>query len=186
MTVTSTNRINTYSGSGSSGPFSYTFRIFQNSDLAVFVTLANGTIVPFTLGVDYTMTGAGNGAGGTVTTTSPVASGTTLTLERTLLVEQLSDFRNQGEFFPADYEDALDYGIMVSQQLADGVASLVNEVTTINTSVTTLTTENLKDIRHFQKDADAITRCSVRGLISSGQASRSRQRLAQRMMKAIR
>ena len=52
--------------------------------------------------------------------------------------------------------------------------------------VTTLTAENKKDIRHFQKDADAITRCSVRGLISSGQASRSRQRLAQRMMKAIR
>lgn len=140
MTVTSTNRINTYSGAGTTGPFSYTFRIFQNSDLEVFVTLANGTIVPLVLGTDYTMTGAGQLVGGTVTTTNPVAVGTTLTLERTLLVEQLSDFRNQGEFFPADYEDALDYGIMVSQQLSDGVASLLSDVTTINTNITTINT----------------------------------------------
>ena len=43
MTISSTTVRNSYSGDGSTTTFSYTFKIFQDSDIQVIIRSANGT-----------------------------------------------------------------------------------------------------------------------------------------------
>lgn len=40
-------------------------------------------------------------------------------------------------------------------------------------------------ILHWQKDADAITRCAVQGFITSATAERARRKLVQRIAKGL-
>jgi hypothetical protein len=42
------------------------------------------------------------------------------------------------------------------------------------------------DLLHWQKDADAITRLAIRGVITDSQARAGRQKLVQRIAKAAR
>ena len=42
-----------------------------------------------------------------------------------------------------------------------------------------------KDVAHFQADADAITRLGIRGLLSDAEKRRARQRLIDRIAKAV-
>ncbi|HEY2851126.1 MAG TPA: glycosyl hydrolase family 28-related protein [Gemmatimonadaceae bacterium] len=120
MTVTSTNTRNDYLGSGTTGPFAFNYKIFAATHLNVFTTDLLGNVTQLNYPADFTVSAGGIGAknGGSITTTNAVTSGWTLTIERVVPLVQDSDFRNQGEFFPEDYEDALDYGMMVDQQLA--------------------------------------------------------------------
>jgi hypothetical protein len=132
MTVTSTNSRNDYQGSGSTGPFAYTYRIFAATDLLVTKTDVHGITTTLTWLNDFTVTGVNNASGGTVTLGTALAVNESLTIRRVLAVKQLSDFRNQGEFFPADYEAALDYGIMVSQQFTNDDDAAVRLAETID------------------------------------------------------
>lgn len=74
--------------------------------------------------VNYTVTGLGNPAGGTVTyptSGGPLAAGSTTVIERFVAEVQQTDLINQGGAYPQDIEDALDYQTMISQQLQDQV-----------------------------------------------------------------
>lgn len=42
------------------------------------------------------------------------------------------------------------------------------------------------DLEHFQRDADSITRLSVRGLITDAAKNAARQKLMERIVKAVR
>ena len=81
-TVAVTTVRNDYAGAGTTGPFTYAFKIWTDSDLLVIKTDANGTETVLTLNVDYTVTGAGVATGGTITTTDAVPTGSTITLMR--------------------------------------------------------------------------------------------------------
>ena len=118
MTVSSTTRKLTYTGTGTVGPFAYTFRIFSDSDLAVTTTDLAGADVVLVLDVDYTVTGTGAFAGGSITLTSALTTGWTLTVERTLPLTQLTSLRNQGAYYPETIEDTFDRSRMIDQQLA--------------------------------------------------------------------
>lgn len=145
MTVTSTTARNDYVGSGSSGPFAYTFKVFAPLQLIVYTTDANGITSTLTYLTDYTVAGAGNDVGGTITLTNALAVGFVMSIQRNPAFEQLSDFRNQGEFFPASYEDALDYLMMVCQFLENQDLSAVRLALTVNPALfSTLLPANLK------------------------------------------
>ncbi len=70
MTISSTTVRNSYSGDGSTTTFTYTFKIFQDSDIQVIIRAANGTETIKTITTHYTVTGAGVSTGGTVVFTS--------------------------------------------------------------------------------------------------------------------
>lgn len=133
MTVTSTVRSVSYPGAGSAGPFPYTFRIYVPSDLIVTTTDASGMVTTLTYLAQYTVTGVGNRVGGTVMLTNALAVGLTLTIQRTLPILQLINYRNQGAMFAANIEDGFDQLIMICQQLAALIGAFQQIVTTVQT-----------------------------------------------------
>lgn len=106
-------------GNGSQTVFDYDFLIPTASDVKVIYTDADGVETELTP-TQYTITGINNEDGGTVTyplAGSPIAVGTTLTIARNLQYVQLKTIANQGNFYPAVVESALDYITMLAQQL---------------------------------------------------------------------
>lgn len=103
--------------------FPLPFRFFSNDDLNVYrIDATTGAATIQTLGVDYTLTGAGDpevdgNATGVLTLVSPLTiGGPSLFIERVMEVEQPTDIVNQGRFFPEVHEDAFDRLTMLIQQ----------------------------------------------------------------------
>ena len=121
MTLPSTLARNDYIGAGATDTFSYTFRIFVNSDLSVLRRLVGETVdTLLVLTTDYTVTGAGDAAGGTIVLTAGnLAVGALLTIRRVRPLSQLTDIRNQGPFFARTHEDKFDDLTMQNQQIQD-------------------------------------------------------------------
>jgi hypothetical protein len=117
MTITTSTARNDYVGAGSTGPYAYTFKIFSYAHLALYTQDLNGTVTTLNYLTDFTATGKNNAAGGTITLTTALTTGWLLSIQRQVPLTQSSDFRNQAGFFPADYEDAVDYATMEAQTL---------------------------------------------------------------------
>jgi hypothetical protein len=95
--------------------YTFPFRIFLNTDLAVTALNANsGVNSTLALGTDYTVTGMGAYAGGSITLLTDW-EGTTLSISRVEPVTQLTSFASQGAFFPEMHEAAFDKLTMIMQ-----------------------------------------------------------------------
>lgn len=120
MTIgTSTSRV-VCQGNAATTSFSYNFLIPQAAYAVVTYTDASGNstvLNPFA----YTLSGVGQPAGGTVTYApggTPIASGTTLTIQRIVPYQQLTSLVNQSGFYPDVVEAAMDSIVQQVQQLA--------------------------------------------------------------------
>lgn len=168
MTVNSTNYISTSSGNGSSTTFDYAFKIQKSSHLVVKHKDTVGNETTLVEGTDYSVSGVGKSAGGTITfplgasSFSTLAVGEKLTKYRKPPVTQLTDIRNQQAYHPENIEDALDLIIMILQRFTS--ASLVDEVDTTQFDARSLRIANLTDPKNSQ---DAATQSWVQGQISS-------------------
>lgn len=129
-TVSSTNSRMDYTGNGTVSTYSYTYRIFSNTDLLVTVRDTSDVETALTLTTDYTVTGVGGGSGGTIVlvnasqtwlTAGKLKSGYVLTIRRVRPLKQLTDIRNQGAFYPEVHEDAFDSLVMIAQQHQDEI-----------------------------------------------------------------
>ncbi|TDX30746.1 hypothetical protein DFO67_1041, partial [Modicisalibacter xianhensis] len=119
MTVPTSDNREQYEGNGTATTFDYAFRIFKAEDLTVIKTDAQGNELTLVLGTHYSVSGAGNDNGGTVTyplSGDPLATGETLTILRVIAITQETDLRNQGAYYPETIEDEMDRGRMVDQQ----------------------------------------------------------------------
>ena len=128
MTISSTTVKNSYNGNGSTRVFSYTFKIFQDSDLQVIIRSANGTETIKTLNTHYTVTGAGNSAGGSITflISIPTYDYTPLSTEKVIIKRNLPQTQSidyiANDSFPAEsHEEGLDRAMMAVQQLQEEV-----------------------------------------------------------------
>ena len=122
MTISSTTVRNSYSGDGSTTAFNYTFKIFENSDLEVILrTDSTGSETVQTITTHYTMTGAGNANGGTVTFVTAPASGITVVLRRAIPQTQAIDYIANDPFPAETHEEGLDRSMMAIQQLQEEV-----------------------------------------------------------------
>lgn len=119
MTISTTTSRNNYAGSGSAGPFSFGFKVFAAADLLVTKRDADDIETTLSYPADFSVTGIGVGAGGSITLTTDLESGETLAIRRSLALVQETDIRNQGSSFRGDFEDALDRLTMVDQQQQD-------------------------------------------------------------------
>jgi hypothetical protein len=124
-TVTSAQSSVVIGGTGSITNFTFPFIGVAPNDITVIYTDANGNQTTLTPNTQYTLTltvplpGAIWGLGGSVTyplVGSPIASGTTITIARTLPYLQTVS-SNQGQAFPTAVEAALDLLSMQIQQL---------------------------------------------------------------------
>jgi len=123
MTISSTTVKNSYNGNGSTSTFSYTFRIFQDSDLQVIIRSSTGTETTKTLTTHYTVSGAGNSSGGSITFTAGniPSSGQTVVIRRNLPQTQSIDYIANDPFPAESHEEGLDRAMMAVQQLQEEV-----------------------------------------------------------------
>lgn len=120
LTISTTSNTVVVQGNGLTTSFSFTFPVPLASELFVYYTDATGNVTLLNPN-SYSVTGIGSAVGGAVTyplAGSPIATGTSLTIQRTVTYQQLTDLVNQSGFYPNVVENALDYLTMQTQQLA--------------------------------------------------------------------
>lgn len=119
MAISTTSNETSYTGSGTTGPFSYPWRIDSTSELSLRTTVtATGVETALTNGVDYTIDPVyvGRAGGGFLTLASSIASTSKLFIRRILVVDQPTNYRNQAHVSPQDVEDSLDLRAKIDQQ----------------------------------------------------------------------
>jgi hypothetical protein len=129
MTILSENSRMTYTGNGATATYSFTFKVFNQSDLLVTVKDTDGVESTLTLTTDYTVTINANGTGSItlVNASQGWLTGGFLTTDYILVIRrnvdltQETDIRNQGAFYPEAHEDAFDYLTMIDQQQQDAL-----------------------------------------------------------------
>ncbi|MBT5658556.1 MAG: hydrolase, partial [Rhodospirillaceae bacterium] len=92
-----------YTGDGTQTAFTYPFPIFADGDIEVYLDDTLKTIT-----TDYTVAGAGDSAGGTVTILAAPLSGIVVTLLRNIPIKRTTDFQEGGEFRAKVINDELD------------------------------------------------------------------------------
>lgn len=126
MTISSNvRRAGPFTGAGSTGPFTFAFKVFTSADLYVVKMLVStGVETELALTTDYTVSlnaDQNSNPGGTITLISALAVGYTLTITSGLDNLQPTDLTNQGGFYPSVITDSLDRSVIQTQQLQDQV-----------------------------------------------------------------
>ena len=121
MTVSTTTSKVSFSGNGSTTAFAVGFYFLSTSHLKVVLRAADGTETVKTLTTDYTVSGAGNPSGGTVTMVTAPASGVTVVIARNVPQTQLVDYQPNDPFPANTHEQALDQLTMEVQQLQEQI-----------------------------------------------------------------
>ncbi len=159
MTISSTTVKNSYSGDGSTTAFNYTFKIFADSDLQVIIRSAAGTETVKTITTHYTVSGAGDANGGSVTFTSgniPTATETVL-LRRAVPQTQAIDYIANDPFPAESHEEGLDRATMTTQQIQeelDRAIKLSRTNTMTSTEFTTSATDRASKILAFDASGE--------------------------------
>ena len=122
MTVPAKEFREDYLGNGSVSSYDYGWRIYEDSDLGVYQLDTEGNETKLELGVDYTVTGARLISGGTVDLSANLPSGYKLTIIPDVSVEQQTDFRNQGRFYPETHEEQFDKLAVIDKQNSEAIS----------------------------------------------------------------
>lgn len=119
MTVSSTTNRVSYTGNDVTTEFSFPHLFYDEAHLEVSLVNADGLSTLKTITTDYTVTGEGVEAGGTVTMNVAPTSTETLVIRRVVPLTQLIDYINGGAFPSESHERGLDLLTMIAQQLND-------------------------------------------------------------------
>lgn len=118
MIASETARISS-AGNGATTAFSVPFYFLDNSHIKAILLDANGVETTWVENTDYTLSGAGNPNGGTLTATTAPATGETLVILRNIPLDQQTDYINNDKFAADTHEDGLDRLVMIAQQLEE-------------------------------------------------------------------
>lgn len=127
LTVSTTSSITQILGNGVTSLFNFNFIGAAAADIVVSYTDATGATTPlspsvYTLSLNAPVTGQIWGIGGSVRYPiigSPIATGTSITIQRILPFTQTTSISNQTNFYPAVIEAAMDTLCMEIQQIAN-------------------------------------------------------------------
>lgn len=118
MTISTDTASASYTGNGVTQIFPVPFYFLVDTDLKVSRKVAaTGVVSVLTLNSDYTVTGAGVQAGGSITTPVAPATGDQLFIERNVDAVQETAYPVNGIFPAASHEKALDRLTMLVQQI---------------------------------------------------------------------
>lgn len=131
MTISSTSRTaGPFTGNDVTTTFAFTFKVFAASDLQLVRTnTSTGVSTTLTITADYTVTlnsEQNSAPGGSITLTSPLASGYTLIITSDIAALQATDLTNQGGFYPQVITNALDKLTILVQQILNKVGRSLN------------------------------------------------------------
>lgn len=170
MTLETTSNKIIFQGNGATTVFTYSFIIPDAASVVAIYKDADGvetTLAPS----QYTITGLNEDTGGTFTyptSGSPIATGTTLTLQRIVPLVQEIQLENQGGYYPAVVEDAFDYLTMIDQQQQDQLDRTLTASATDPAGLTyTLPSAELRAEKFLYFDTDGNV-SAADGAIGSG------------------
>jgi len=146
MTISTTTIKNSYSGNDSTDAFSYTFKITADSEMQVIIRSSTGSETVKSLTTHYTVSGAGNASGGTVTfTTGNIpATGETVILRRNTTQTQGMDLIENDPLPANTLETAIDKNLAIAQELQEQLDRSF-KVSRTNTITTAEFTESATD-----------------------------------------
>ena len=118
-------RIREYAGDNSANPRAVPFKFLANDDLKVTRTNVDGSETVLTRGTHYSVAGAGNPNGGSVTPLAPIANGTIWRIEGDMSLEQPTDY-TAGDDFPAEsHERGLDRSMIAHQEARRDISDIL-------------------------------------------------------------
>jgi len=129
--ITNVARRVVYTGSAGVGPYSFSFPVLVNTDIAVY---KNTTLL--TLTTDYTVTISGTTGTGSVTLVVAATGTDRITIVGARSIERSTDFVTGGDFFANTLNTELDSETIFIQQIAEtaerGLKAPVTDPTSIN------------------------------------------------------
>ena len=142
MTLTSTTVRSTHTGDGTTVTFSYGFKIFSETEVAVYVAGVLKTIT-----THYTVSGVGSSTGGNITfeTSAKPASSESIVFVRVPARTQTTDYTITGTIDPQTVEDALDKATMLIQDIGDSSDTAFGFANTVTDAGTTKISSNASD-----------------------------------------
>jgi chemotaxis protein histidine kinase CheA len=140
-----------YSGSAGAGPYSFSFEILDEGDIAVY---ENDTLLTIT--TDYTVTINADGTGSVTLVTASTASDTVAILGNKG-IERQTDFVTGGDLFASSLNDELDAQTIFAQQNAEAASRAIKIPPQSSLSIdTTLPVPQANYILGWNDDGDAI------------------------------
>lgn len=163
MTLSNDNDRADYDGDGSTTSFPTLFKFEINSEVMVVLRSASGVETTWVENTDYTLTGAGVDAGGTVVATVAPASGTHLSIVRDVPLTQETAFPIGGAFNTQDAEDAFDRVYMALQQISEVIKRSVRlAVTSVFSELTMPDPESGRFLR-WRSDLTGVENADITG-----------------------
>ncbi|MCB1558076.1 MAG: hypothetical protein KDJ50_04040 [Alphaproteobacteria bacterium] len=126
-----------YLANGVQTVFEYPFPVFASEDMHVLFDGAEQIS-------GFTISGAGNSAGGSVTFDTAPVNGVIVTLERRMAFERLTDFIEGGDFAASAINTELDYLVAGLQQISRDQAPMLKYDDGEEPSVTSLPTRSIR------------------------------------------
>jgi hypothetical protein len=137
-----------YEASGT-GPYSFSFEILANTDIAVYKDDAL-----LTLTTDYTVTINSNGTGSITLTASPTGADQ-IAIVGNRTIQRTTDFVTGGDFFANTVNDEMDQQTIFAQQNAEGLSRTLQAPQTDPTTINmTLPRASLRAGKNLAFDAD--------------------------------
>lgn len=125
MTVSNSSNKATYLGNGIVKEFTIPFKFFKNSEIEVYFRSEAIVQKKLVENIDYTVSGAGDENGGSVTLNETPQTGDKIVILRIIAMTQEIDYQ-ENEIFPAETQErALDKLTMLIQQLDEKTSRAV-------------------------------------------------------------
>ena len=161
MTISTTASRAQYNGNGVTTVFSFPYLFLANGDLEVRLIAASGTSTILTLTTDYTVTGANNDAGGSVTMIVAPATGEQILIRRIVDLTQETAYPS-GDPFPAEsHERALDKLTMMVQQHDEEFARTLQLPPESDVDASTINVEAVETVAGIAAGVSAVAGISA-------------------------
>lgn len=122
MTITTNDDRDEYTASSGQTVFSYTFKIYDSTDLNVYQTPSSQDFDDSTdLITAYTVANVGEAAGGTITLSTGATAGDRITIVSAIPSSRTTDYQVNGDFTPSVVNDDFDRLVSLAKQ-AEGLA----------------------------------------------------------------
>lgn len=120
MTITVSPARNEYTANASQAIFNYTFKIFESTDLNVYITPSGQDANDSTdLTTAYTVTGLGDEDGGTVILSVGANANDLVTIVSNVPSARSIDYQNNGDFRPDTVNDDFDRVVSIAKKVED-------------------------------------------------------------------
>ena len=172
MTVSSETAKVDYTGDGTTTTFPVPFYFLEDDHLKVVILAANVETI-LVLNVGYTVSGAGNPAGGSITTAIAYGPFAQITIVRDVPFTQETDYQPNDPFPAASHEEALDKLTMEAQQLNEELSrSLILPISA--TASTELPMPEANSVIAWNQDADALENVPLSEIVTTAVAGYAR------------